>query len=56
MVKAGVDSAVVDAWAAEEKKSDGTVKWKNDTGTVDAWAAQMHTSNGRLIVLNSQSH
>lgn len=48
MVKAGVDSAVVDAWAAEEKKSDGTVKWKNDTGTVDAWAAQMHTSNGTV--------
>lgn len=46
MVKAGVDSSLVDAYAAEEKKSKGTVNWDNKTGKVDSWAAQMHTSNG----------
>lgn len=48
MVQAGVDSSVVDAWASQEKKSSGTVKWKNDTGTVDAWASQAHTSSGTV--------
>lgn len=46
MVEAGVDSSVVDAYAAEEKKSEGTVDWDNETGKVDAWAAQRHVSNG----------
>ena len=46
MVEAGVDSSLVDAYAAKEKKSKGTVNWDNETGKVDAWAAQRHTSNG----------
>lgn len=49
MVKAGIDSSEVDAYAAQDKKSGGTVKWKNDTATVDAWAAENHTSNGTVI-------
>lgn len=49
MVKAGIDSSEVDAYAAQDKKSSGTVKWKNDTATVDAWAAENHTSNGTVI-------
>lgn len=49
MVKAGIDSSEVDAYAAQNKKSSGTVKWKNDTATVDAWAAENHTSNGTVI-------
>lgn len=28
MVKAGIDSSEVDAYAAQDKKSSGTVKWK----------------------------
>ena len=53
MVEAGVDSSVVDAYAAEEKKSNGTVDWDNNTGKVDAWAAQMHTSNGTVNWTNN---
>lgn len=49
IVKAGIDSSEVDAYAAQDKKSGGTVKWKNDTATVDAWAAENHTSNGTVI-------
>lgn len=49
MVKAGIDSSEVDAYVAQDKKSGGTVKWKNDTATVDAWAAENHTSNGTVI-------
>lgn len=49
MVKAGIDSSEVDAYAAQDKKSGGTVKWTNDTATVDAWAAENHTSNGTVI-------
>ena len=49
MVKAGIDSSEVDAYAAQDKKSGGTVKGKNDTATVDAWAAENHTSNGTVI-------
>lgn len=49
MVKAGIDSSEVDAYAAQDKKSSGTVKWKNNTATVDAWAAENHTSNGTVI-------
>lgn len=55
MVKAGVDSSLVDAYAAEEKKSQGKVDWDNDTGKVDSWAAQMHTSNGQVIWTNETS-
>lgn len=55
MVEAGVDSSVVDAYAAEEKKSQGTVDWDNNTGKVDAWAAQMHTSNGQVNWTNNTS-
>ena len=55
MVEAGVDSSVVDAYAAEEKKSQGTVEWDNNTGKVDAWAAQMHTSNGQVNWTNNVS-
>lgn len=55
MVKAGVDSSLVDAYAAEEKKSQGKVNWDNDTGKVDSWAAQMHTSNGQVIWTNETS-
>ena len=55
MVKAGVDSSLVDAYAAEEKKSHGKVDWDNDTGKVDSWAAQMHTSNGQVIWTNETS-
>lgn len=47
-VRAGVDTTEVDAYAAEEKQSNGTVTWGNDTGDVDAWAAQMHKSNGTV--------
>lgn len=55
MVKAGVDSSLVDAYAAEEKKSQGKVDWDNNTGKVDSWAAQMHTSNGQVIWTNETS-
>ena len=55
LVKAGVDSAAVDAYAAEEKKSNGTVTWSNDTGAVDAWAAQMHMSSGTVTWGNDTS-
>ena len=55
LVKAGVDSAEVDAYTAEEKKSSGTVTWDNDTGAVDSWAAQMHTSNGTVTWGNDTS-
>lgn len=55
LVKAGVDSSAVDAYAAEEKKSSGTVTWDNDTGAVDSWAAQMHTSNGTVTWGNDTS-
>lgn len=56
MVEAGVDSTVVDAYAAEEKKSNGTVEWDNNTGKVDAWAAQMHTSNGTVNWTNNTAN
>lgn len=56
MVEAGVDSSVVDAYAAEEKKSNGTVDWDNNTGKVDAWAAQMHTSNGTVNWTNNTAN
>ena len=56
MVEAGVDSSVVDAYAAEEKKSNGTVDWDNNTGKVDAWAAQMHTSNGTVKWTNNTAN
>lgn len=55
MVQAGVDSSLVDAWASEEKKSEGKVNWTNETGAVDAWAAQMHTSNGQVTWTNDVS-
>ena len=55
MVQAGVDSSLVDAWASEEKKSEGKVNWTNETGVVDAWAAQMHTSNGQVTWTNDIS-
>lgn len=48
LVKTGVDSALVDAYAAEEKQSKGTVTWDNKTGAVDAWASQMHVSKGTV--------
>lgn len=47
-VRAGVDTTEVDAYAAEEKQSNGTVTWGNETGDVDAWAAQMHKSKGTV--------
>ena len=56
MVEAGVDSSVVDAYVAEEKKSNGTVDWDNNTGKVDAWAAQMHTSNGTVKWTNNTAN
>ena len=56
MVKAGIDSSEVDAYAAQDKKSGGTVKWKNDTATVDAWAAENHTSNGTVIWGNNTAN
>lgn len=55
MVQAGVDSSLVDAWASEEKKSEGKVNWTNETGAVDAWAAQIHTSNGQVTWTNDVS-
>ena len=55
MVKAGVDSSLVDAYVSEEKKSQGKVDWDNNTGKVDSWAAQMHTSNGQVIWTNETS-
>ena len=56
MVKAGIDSSEVDAYAAQDKKSGGTVKWKNDTATVDAWATENHTSNGTVIWGNNTAN
>ena len=56
MVEAGVDSSVVDAYVAEEKRSNGTVDWDNNTGKVDAWAAQMHTSNGTVNWTNNTAN
>ena len=56
MVEAGVDSSVVDAYVAEEKRSNGTVDWDNNTGKVDAWAAQMHTSNGTVKWTNNTAN
>ena len=56
MVKMGVKSDAVDAYAAKEKKSSGTVNWKNNTGLVDAWAAQMHTSNGTVTWTNNTAN
>lgn len=56
MVEAGVDSSLVDAYAAEEKKSKGTVNWDNETGKVDSWAAQMHTSNGTVNWTNNTTN
>ena len=56
MVEAGVDSSVVDAYAAEEKESKGTVDWDNNTGKVDSWAAQKHTSNGVVNWTNNTAN
>lgn len=56
MVEAGVDSSLVDAYAAEKKKSKGTVNWDNETGKVDSWAAQMHTSNGTVNWTNNTTN
>lgn len=55
LVKAGVDSSAVDAYAAEEKKSDGTVTWSNETGAVDSYAATMKSSNGMVVWSNDTS-
>ena len=53
LVKAGVDSSEVDAYASQEKKSSGKVKWTNDTGVVDSWASTLHTSNGTVFWQNN---
>lgn len=53
LVKAGVDSSEVDAYASQEKKSSGKVKWTNDTGAVDSWASTLHTSNGTVFWQNN---
>lgn len=53
--KAGVDSSVVDAYAAEEKQSSGKVTWDNETGAVDAFAAQVHRSSGLVSWGNETS-
>ena len=47
-VRAGVDTTAVDAYAAQEKQSQGKVTWDNNTSAVDAWASQMHVSNGTV--------
>lgn len=53
LVKAGVDSSEVDAYASKDKKSNGKVKWTNDTGAVDSWASTLHTSNGTVFWQNN---
>lgn len=44
----GIDTSMVDAYAATEKTANGKVNWDNNTSLVDAFAASNHTATGMV--------
>lgn len=52
-VKAGVDSTLVDKYAATEKKGKGTIEWDNNTYLVDNYKSKLQKANGEVVWKNN---
>lgn len=56
MVKAGVDSALVEAYQNAEHNSKGTVTWDNNSSAVDSYAATEKSARGMVTWWNNTNN